>query len=123
MEKTIIKFITGLSTNATKWKKRQHKQYGGIANICKQIDYDVKHGATIEDVRLIVQKIRNDSNYSSLQKDEESMQRLDELDKQFLPSKEEMDILKLPCPFMIPLANPKACFNRYTDRLSTMHSQ
>ena len=90
MEKTIIKFVTGLSANANKWEKRQHKQYGGITNICKQIDYDIKHGATIEDVRLIVQKIRNDSSYFNLQKDEESMQRLDELDKQFLPSKEEM---------------------------------
>jgi enoyl reductase-like protein len=90
MEKIIIKFITGLSVNASRWEKRKHKQYGGITNICKQIDYDIKHGAAIEDVRLILQKIRNDSSYSSLQKDEESMQRLNELDKQFLPSKEEM---------------------------------
>jgi enoyl reductase-like protein len=90
MEKTIIKFVTGLSANANKWEKRQHKQYGGITNICKQIDYDIKHGATIEDIRLILQKIRNDSSYSSLQKDNECMQRLNELDKQFLPSKEEV---------------------------------
>ena len=90
MEKTIIKFVTGISADANRWEKRQNKRYGGIASICKQIAYDIKHGATIEDVRLIVQKIRNDSSYFNLQKDEESMQRLDELDKQFLPSKEEM---------------------------------
>ena len=89
MEKTIIKFVTGLSDNANSWEKRQYKRYGGLNNICRQIHYDIKHGATIEQVLLLLQKIRNDSSFSSLQKNGESMQRLNELDKHFLPSKEE----------------------------------
>jgi hypothetical protein len=89
MEKTIIKFVTGLSDNANRWEKRQNKRYGTLNNVCKQIGYDIKHGATIEQVLLLLQKIRNDSSFSSLQKDDDSMQRLDELDKHFLPSKEE----------------------------------
>jgi hypothetical protein len=42
-----------------------------------------------EQVLLLLQKIRNDSSFSSLQKSDESMQRLKELDKHFVPSKEE----------------------------------
>ena len=93
MEKTIIKFVTGLSANATVWEKRQNKRYGTLNNVCKQIGYDIKHGATIEQVFMLLQKIRNDSSFSSLQKDNESMQRLNELDKHFLPSKEAISYI------------------------------
>jgi hypothetical protein len=89
MEKTVIKFVTGLSVNASAWEKRQNKRYGRITNVCRQISYDMKQGATIEQVVLLLQKIRNDSSFSSLQKDDDSMERLNELDKHFLPSKEE----------------------------------
>jgi hypothetical protein len=89
MEKTVIRFVTGLSVNATIREKMQNKRYGGITNVCKQIGYDIKHGATIEQVLLLLQKIRNDSSFSSLRKNDGSMERLNELDKHFLPSKEE----------------------------------
>ncbi|HZA06471.1 MAG TPA: hypothetical protein VE619_02100 [Nitrososphaeraceae archaeon] len=89
MEKIIIKFVRGLSANANRWEKRQYKRYGGLNNICRQIGYDIKHGATIEQVLLLLQKIRNDSYFSNLQKDDECMQRLNELDKHFLPLKEQ----------------------------------
>ena len=90
MEKTVIKFVTGLSGNASMWEKRQNKRYGTLNNVCKQIGYDIKHGATIEQVLLLLQKIRSDSSFSSLQENDDSMQRLKELDKHFLPSKEEI---------------------------------
>ncbi|MFL6320289.1 MAG: hypothetical protein ACJ72Q_07435 [Nitrososphaeraceae archaeon] len=89
MEKTVVKFVTGLSVNATKREKRLNKRYGRITNVCRQIGYDIKQGATIEQVLLLLQKIRNDPSFSSLQKDDGSMERLNELDKHFLPSKEE----------------------------------
>ncbi|MFL6470692.1 MAG: hypothetical protein ACJ71H_07560 [Nitrososphaeraceae archaeon] len=89
MEKIVIKFVTGLSVNATAWEKRQNKRYGRITNVCRQIGYDIKQGATTEQVLLILQKIRNDSSFSSLQKNDGSMERLNELDKHFLPLKEE----------------------------------
>jgi hypothetical protein len=88
MENTIIKFVTRLSVNATAWEKMQNKRYGKITNICRQISYDIKHGATNEQVLMLLQKIRNDSSFSGLQKDDDSMQRLNEVDKHFLPSKE-----------------------------------
>ena len=89
MEKIVIKFVTGLSENATMWEKRQNKRYGGISSICRQVGYDIKQGATTEQVILLLQKIRNDSSFSDLQKNDDSMERLNELDKHFLPSKEE----------------------------------
>jgi hypothetical protein len=92
MEKTIIKFVIGLSANANRWEKRQNKHYGGLNNICKQIHYDIKHGATIEQVLILLQKIRNDSSFSTLQKHDDSMERLNELDKRFV-SKEEISYI------------------------------
>jgi hypothetical protein len=68
MEKTVVKFVTGLPENATAWEKIQNKRYGKITSICRQISYDIKHGGTIEQVLLLLQKIRNDSSFSSLQK-------------------------------------------------------
>jgi hypothetical protein len=88
MEKTVVKFVTGLSENASRWEKRQNKRYGRITNVCRQIGYDIKQGATTEQVLLILQKIRNDSSFSSLQKNDGSMERLNEIDKHFLPLKE-----------------------------------
>ena len=89
MEKTVIKFVTGLSVNASSWEKRRDKRYGTLNNVCKQIGYDIKHGATTEQVLLFLQKIRNDSSFATLQKNDGSMNRLNDLDKHFLPSKEE----------------------------------
>ena len=89
MEKTVIKFVTGLSVNATAREKRQNKRYGRITNVCRQISYDIKQGATIEQVLVLLKKIRNDSSFSILRKNDGSMNRLNELDKHFLPSKEE----------------------------------
>src|ERR687885_2930490 len=88
-KKTVIKFVTGLSVNASAREKRLNKRYGRITNVCRQIGYDIKQGATIEQVLLILQKIRNDSYFSSLRKNDGSIERLNELDKHFLPSKEE----------------------------------
>jgi GTP1/Obg family GTP-binding protein len=68
MEKIVVKFVTGLPENATAWEKIQNKRYGKITSICRQISYDIKHGGTIEQVIMLLQKIRNDSSFSSLQK-------------------------------------------------------
>jgi GTP1/Obg family GTP-binding protein len=86
--KIVIKFVTGLSASATIREKIQNTCYGRITSVCRQIGYDMKHGATTEQVLMLLQKIRNDSSFPSLQKNDDSMHRLKELDKHFLPSKE-----------------------------------
>ena len=89
MEKTVVKFVTGLSVNATAWEKRQNKRYGRITSVCRQIGYDMKQGVTNEQVLLLLQKIRSDSSFSSLRKNDGSIERLDEVEKHFLPSREK----------------------------------
>ena len=84
MEKTIVKFVTGLSENASMWEKRQNKRYGRITNICRQIDYDIKQGVTTEQVLMILQKIRDDSPFSTLREKDGSIERLDEVEKYFV---------------------------------------
>jgi len=44
MQDTIIKYLIGLSEDASRWQKRIHKQYGNLAQVTKRIDYDIKHG-------------------------------------------------------------------------------
>ena len=83
MEKTIVKYVKGLSENASGWEKRNHKKYGNLANICRQIEYDIKHGVSSEEVTSIFKKIRNDSSFSTLRKGNGSMERLAEIENQF----------------------------------------
>jgi hypothetical protein len=83
MEKIIVKYVKGLSENATSWERRNHKRYGGIANVSRQIRYDIKHGATNDDLLSLLQKIRNDTSYSNLREYDGSLGRLLELESEF----------------------------------------
>jgi hypothetical protein len=84
MEKTIVKFVAGLSDNASSWQRRQHKKYSNITNVRKNIDYDIKHGVTNEEVLSFLDKVRNHSSFSSLRKNHGSLERLDEVEKYFM---------------------------------------
>ena len=83
MKKTILKYIVGLSESATKYQKRLHKKYGNLTSVCRQINYDIKQGATYDQVLLLLQRIRNDSSFSSLRDNNGSLERLAELEKHF----------------------------------------
>ena len=90
IEKIIVKFVTGLSANASRWEKRQHSRYGTLTNVCRQIEYDVKHGVTNEQVLLLLQKIRNHPSFSSiLLNNDGSVERLNEIERHFTPHKEK----------------------------------
>ena len=86
MEKTVLKYVTGLSESASVWEKKQHKRYAKISIVCRQIDYDIKHGVTSEQVLTLLQKIRTHSSFSDLLKNEGSLKRLDEIKEHFVPS-------------------------------------
>lgn len=83
LEKIVLKFVTGISENATSWEKRMNKRYGRITNVYRQINYDIKQGATNEQVVSLLQKIRNDSSFSYLRNNDGSLERLGELEKLF----------------------------------------
>lgn len=87
MQKTVVKYVRGLSENASGWEKRNHKKYGGFANMCRQIEYDIKHGATVEQVVSMFHKVRNDSSYTELRQGTGSMERLSEVENYFTKPK------------------------------------
>ena len=87
MQKTIVKFVTELSENASSWQRKQYKKYNNIANVCRNIDYDIKHGVTIEEVLAFLEKVRNDSSYSELQSKYGSMEKLEEVQRYILAAK------------------------------------
>ena len=87
MQKTVVKYVKGLSENASGWEKRNHKKYGSLASMCRQIEYDVKHGAALEQVMTMFNKVRNDKAFSELRKGTGSMERLAEVEDHFTKPK------------------------------------
>jgi hypothetical protein len=92
MEKTVVKFVRGLSENASLWEKRQHKRYGTVANCCRQIDYDMKHGVTHEQVLSLLNKLRHHASYSDIREVDGFVERLNEIEKHFSTQKEKINV-------------------------------
>ncbi len=82
VEKVIIRFIEGISPDASSFEKRNYKKYSTVSSCAKQIEYDIKHGVTVDEVVDVVRKIRHDKQFKDLQKNPESLQRLDEIERQ-----------------------------------------
>jgi hypothetical protein len=87
MQKAVVKYVKGLSLDASGWEKRNHKKYGGLANMCRQIEYDVKHGVAMEQVLAMFHKVRNDSTFKELRKGTGAMERLAEVEGHFTKPK------------------------------------
>ena len=79
VEKVIIRYITGISPDASSFEKRNFKKYSTISNCAKQIEYDIKHGVTREEVIAFLDKVRNDSSYSNVRENVGSKERLEQL--------------------------------------------
>ncbi len=78
----IIRFIKGISPDASSFEKRNYKKYSTVSSCAKQIEYDIKHGVTMHEVLGVVRRIRHDKQYRELQRSPESLQRLEELERQ-----------------------------------------
>jgi hypothetical protein len=87
VEKVIIRYIKGISPDASSFEKRNFKKYSTISSCTKQIEYDIKHGVTMDEVLTVMQKIRYDKSFSDLRSNPETVQRLDELERQLLAPK------------------------------------
>jgi hypothetical protein len=79
MEQTVVRFVRGLSDNATRWEVKLNNKYGKISKVIKRIDYDVKHGVTNEQVFLFLQLMKTNSIYLEVMSSEGSTERLNEL--------------------------------------------
>jgi hypothetical protein len=87
VEKVIIRFIKGISPDASSFEKRNYKKYSTVSSCAKQIEYDIKHGVTMDEVLEVIRKIRHDKLFKDLQKNPECLQRLDEIERQILAPK------------------------------------
>ena len=83
MEQTLVKFITGLSEDASRWQMKLNKKYGTIGRVSKRIEYDIKHGVTKGQVISFLQLIRTESSFSEVRTHDGSMERLDEIQAYF----------------------------------------
>lgn len=93
MEKLIIRYVTGLPADASNWQKRMNKKYGKQPNIIKNIKYDIKHGANKTQVLALFSRIRQESFFQYLQINKESMDRLDNLERE-LHKSQHIDSLR-----------------------------
>ena len=84
MQDTIVKYLTGLSENASRWQRRLDKKYGNLAQVTKRIDYDLKHGVEKQEVLTFLELIKTDLSYSELRKANDFGYRLDSLEAGFL---------------------------------------
>jgi hypothetical protein len=85
MRKTIVKYVFGLSEEekGSSWKLKQHKKYGGnLTNVRRNINFDMKHGVTKEEVAEFLDKVHYDSSFSDLRKREGTNERIMELQQQ-----------------------------------------
>jgi uncharacterized lipoprotein YehR (DUF1307 family) len=84
MQETIIKYLTGLSENASRWQRRLDKKYGNLAQVTKRIDYDLKHGVEKQEVVDFLELVKTDDSYSELRKVNDFGYRLNTLEAGFL---------------------------------------
>ena len=85
MQKTIVKFVSGLSEieSGSSWKRKQHKKYSGnIGYVRRNIQFDIKHGVTVGEVITFLDKVRNDISFSDVRKSAGSGERLEQLEKE-----------------------------------------
>ena len=87
VEKVIVRFVKGISPDASSFEKRNYKKYSTVTSCAKQIEYDIKHGAAIEQVLSMFHKVRNESSFSELRKGPGSMERLAEVEGHFTKPK------------------------------------
>jgi hypothetical protein len=83
MEKTVVKYVGGLAPDASSWERKNHRRYVNFSNVCRQIDYDIKHGVTNEQVVSFLGKVRHDRSFSKVRGNDGSMDRLIEVEKHF----------------------------------------
>jgi hypothetical protein len=87
IEKVITRYIEGISPDASSFEKRNFKKYSTISSCAKQIEYDIKHGVTTEQVMAVMERIRHDNSFADLRANPDSIQRLDDLERQLFTSK------------------------------------
>ena len=53
-EKIITKYLIRLSYDFTNWEKKHGKRLTSLPFVCKQIEYDMKHGISLDEVMSVI---------------------------------------------------------------------
>ncbi len=83
MQKTILKYVSGLTENEklSSWKVKQHNKYGGnLPSVRSNINFDIHHGVTREEVTEFLDKILNDPSFSDIRAVAGSIERIKDLE-------------------------------------------
>ena len=91
MENTLLKFVTGLAEDASRWEKRMNNKYGRIGRVCKRIEYDIKHGVTNSQVCSFLQLLGTGSSFSEVRTRSGSIERLSEIQAYFKETDSESE--------------------------------
>ena len=84
MQDIIVKYLTGLSENASRWQRRLYKKYGNLVQVTKRINYDLKHGVEKQEILAFLELIKTDQSYSELRKANDFGYKFDSLEADFL---------------------------------------
>ena len=103
VEKVVVRYIKGISPDASSFEKRNFKKYSTLSACAKQIEYDIKHGVTMDEALSVLKKIRHNKEFSQFQSNHEVMQRLDELERQLSAPKR---VPTSGSPLCSPIAAP-----------------
>lgn len=61
MQKTILKYFSGIIDDSTSFQVKMHRKYNGkIGYVRRNIDFDILHGVTRDEVIAFLDKIQND---------------------------------------------------------------
>ena len=80
VEKVVVRFARGLSSDASAFERRNYKKYGTVAFCTRQIEYDMKHGVERDEVMQVFRKIRLHRKYAELRSSSEAITRLQEIE-------------------------------------------
>jgi len=66
MQDIVVKYLNGLPEGASRFQRRMYKKYGGVTNVSKTIEYDLKHGATKNDIISFLVTLKTEDSFSEL---------------------------------------------------------
>jgi len=78
-EKAIVRFVIGLSEDASEFEKRNYKKLRTVNGCIKDIEYDMRHGVGKREISEIIHKIERKKKYICIRSDQQAMTRLQEL--------------------------------------------
>lgn len=65
-EKAIVRFAMGLSTDASKFERRNYRKYGTVEGCIRQLEYDMHHGVQKSEINEIIRKMRRNKKYAKM---------------------------------------------------------